>query len=507
MGLRTFSERTIRLRARPFTMDARPYLPAVYAATHQNVVIRGSRQIEKSTYLANQILYKATIKPGTQILFVCPRLEQARLFSHKRLGASIMNSPALRALLWPYRRSIPTENIPFHNGSHVYVRAAFRNADAVRGISADELYIDEYQDLAPGELPVLMETLSHAESPRVVLTGTPKMTDNPLEIAFARSTACEWQVPCQTCTQRTRLDERVLGPTALNCPACQGLLDPQRGAWIPRNPTSTWGAGFWINHLMVPWMDDYQQILNCQREYDPVKFLNEVLGLPTTLGDHIITKEEIEKCCENRPFAQRLADIPPNGRASLVAGIDWGGGTTSGTVLVLGYVDANDIFRIARFDRWAPRADPNTILNEVAKLCQQFCVPLIAADGNGNGHVYNRLLLDRLQSGTNLPGLYAIYYSTVTQDPLRDGALWKWTVNRSSSIGAVFSRIKKRLLLFPQVRQSGTFLDEFICEVAEYDEEAKSICFTKPANLRDDALHATNYAQMLARRTRSPLQD
>ena len=75
-----------------------------------------------------------------------------------------------------------------------------------------------------------------------------------------------------------------------------------------------------------------------------------------------------------------------------------------------------------------------------------------------------------------------------------------FVIHRSSSIGAVFSRIKKRQLLFPRVQQSGTFLDEFTCEQAVYDDEMKSIRFTKPDNLRDDALHATNYAQLLALR-------
>ena len=63
-----------------------------------------------------------------------------------------------------------------------------------------------------------------------------------------------------------------------------------------------------------------------------------------------------------------------------------------------------------------------------------------------------------------------------------------------------FGANKKRLLLFPRVRLSGTFLDEFTCELAVYDDEMKTVRYTKPENLRDDALHATNYAQLLALR-------
>ena len=61
----------------------------------------------------------------------------------------------------------------FSNGSEVYVRAAYLSADAVRGIDADYLPVDEHQDVCDGVLPVLEETLSHSQHRRVFLTGSP----------------------------------------------------------------------------------------------------------------------------------------------------------------------------------------------------------------------------------------------------------------------------------------------------------------------------------------------
>ena len=43
-------------------------------------------------------------------------------------------------------------------------------------------------------------------------------------------------------------------------------------------------------------------------------------------------------------------------------------------------------------------------------------------------------------------------------------------------------------------------MDEFTCEVAIYDDEMRTVKYTKPETLKDDALHATNYAQLLALR-------
>lgn len=93
--------------------------------------------------------------------------------------------------------------------------------------------------------------------------------------------------------------------------------------------------------------------------------------------------------------------------------------------------------------------------------------------------------------------MYAILYAETGQEPRREGDLWKWTVGRSITIGGVFSRVKKRSLRFPRAADCGSFLDEFACELAEYNDETRSVRYTHPDNTQDDALHATNYALVI----------
>ena len=160
-------------------------------------------------------------------------------------------------------------------------------------------------------------------------------------------------------------------------------------------------------------------------------------------------------------------------------------------------MDQGYAFHVCRFEAFGAREDPGAVLEAVAQRCRQFQIPFIAADGGGNGHVYNRLLWERLQAK---PALFAILYSIADQDPYQDGVLYKWTVNRSATIGAMFSRIKKQRVVFPRVADCGGFLDEFACEMATYDDLNRTIKFTHPATQPDDALHATNYALFLATR-------
>jgi hypothetical protein len=447
----------------------------------------------------NTILFEACAHPGLQMLFVCPRQEQARGFSRTRLLPAIEQSPLIcRTLLGQTRRQLPVMNLEFKNGSRLFIRAAYNSADACRGLSAQLLMVDEFQDIAPGNLPILQETLSHAAGGRMVVVGTPKSVENHLEDVFSNSTANEWKIYCPQCRRGVALDERCLGPHGVTCPVCYTEVDGQRAKWIPRNPMARWGEGFCVNHLMVPWMD-YEDVLERQRNYDRVRLKNEVLGLPSVTGDHVVSRAELEACCQDVPFANSLADIPRGAHGQLVAGIDWGGGGTSRTILVIGFMRSDFCFQVCRFDRFNSQDDPGYVLNHIAGICQLFEVRCIAADGGGNGSVNNRLLVDRLG---NYHDLHAIYYSMSDCAPQHDGVLVKWTVNRTGSIGVLFGRIKKQSLRFPRLAESGSYLDEFACEIAAYDDLNRTTKYTHPANQPDDALHATNYALLVA--TRAP---
>ena len=203
-------------------------------------------------------------------------------------------------------------------------------------------------------------------------------------------------------------------------------------------------------------------------------------------------------------MAQSIEQVPAEGRRHLIAGVDWGGGGVARTVIVIGFMRHDFTFQLCHLDRFPGREDPDRILSEVAERCARFQVCCISADGGGNGHVYNRLLLGKV--GQRIP-LQAILYSASDHEPVRDGALIKWTVNRSATIGALFSRVKKRMLAFPRVEDVGSYLDEFACEVAEYDDQQRAIKYVHPETQQDDALHATNYALLAGFRLHQQLRD
>ena len=168
-----FCESFIWLNGRPISFADREYLHAIYAAYQGNLVIRASRQVEKSTFLANTIIYEACRNPESRILFVALRAEQCRTFSRDRLIPMIQQSPLVRRRLLGRHCARVFNDFEFANSARLYIRPAFLTADACRGLSSTLLLVDEFQDIAAGHLPVLQETLSHAANPRTILTARP----------------------------------------------------------------------------------------------------------------------------------------------------------------------------------------------------------------------------------------------------------------------------------------------------------------------------------------------
>ena len=489
-----FCERLVYLDGRPISFADRAYLQALYAVDRGNLVVRASRQVEKSTFLANTTIHAAFCNPNAKILLVLPRREQAGVFSRDRLLPAIQNSPILRRVLLGRGSKVQVNDLRFSNGATLKIRAAYRNADSCRGITANLLLVDEFQDISAGHLPVLQETLSHATNGRTILTGTPKSIENHLEAAFNLSTANQWLIPCRRCEQDVTIEVRCLGPTGLICPKCNGGLSSSDGRWVAGNPTSTWGQGFAISHPMVPWIS-YADILEKLQGYDPIAFLNEVLGLPTSFGELVVTRAELEECCTGAAMI-RPADSGSRWRnQTLYAGLDWGGGVRSRTVLTIGYMNDDYIYTVIYMEAFQAREDPQRILNEVAERCNAFGVVGIAADGAGTGTVFNRQLYPKI----HVPGgFFAIVYSTVNHPPQSDGVLTRWTVDRTGAIGALFTRVKTKKIVFPPKQDMNAFLNEFSCVTAVFDDIQRRTKFIHPETQADDALHSANYGLLLA---------
>ncbi len=489
-----FAETFIRLeKDLPFTIEERPYLPAIYADSNRDLVLRCSRQTEKSTLLMNLLFHRLAMMPGLHAAYVAPRVAQARTFCDERILATLAHSPLLRRRLQGKQPQLGSANLRFANGSTLYIRSCYQSADALRGLTYGLLCVDEFQDIAPGSLAVMREAMSHQHQRQVILAGTPKEIDNQLEVSYRESTQNAWRIHCEACGSDSAPNLQVLGPTYLQCPSCQAPLDVRAGAWHAYNPGAA-AAGYWVNHLMVPWFA-YPEILERRRTYEEALLLNEVLGLPSAVGSHVVTLAELQACCRNFAMPKSIHEVPREGQDRLVAGIDWGGGGGARTAICIGYLNPTLNFVVLHFSRFPGREDPLGVLHELADLCTRLGVRTIAAD-SGMGFVNNRLLYRELQLQQPV---MAISYGQSESAPIWEAPQGHWTVSRTLSLSTLFSFVKSKNIWFPQYAQAQPFLEEFASERYLHHQSRRNTQYVCPENGNDDIVHATNYALLIAR--------
>ena len=400
MKMSDWCETFFYLRGKPIRFAGRPYLRAVYDTTARRQIVCAVRGRPRKARTWSTASCTRPGPAGQPDALRCPAWNRPGCFSPPapaaRPGAKSL--PAGR-LLGRGRRRPQVMNL-VENGATLFVRAAYHSADSCRGLSVDLLLVDEFQDVAEGDLPVLTETLSHAENGRMVLTGTPKLCDNHLEAMFRRSTANEWTTACPNCGKDAILDERCLGPSGYPVPAvrnaagsaARSLGGPQSGRpggrdsgsairWCPGCPTTKSSIG----SACTTGRSSRTRSWACRRRWRAPRHAGGVGGvLP-----------------RRRLWPSGWRTCHDEGRGELLAGIDWGGGQSSRTVLAIGFMRRDYCFQVCLLERFAASEDPDHVLASVAQRCAQFRVRLLAADGGGNGHVLNRLLLDRLgRTGT-----------------------------------------------------------------------------------------------------------
>ena len=236
----------------------------------RNLVLRASRQVEKSTFSGGQHLVLGRCESGHPDPVCLPATRTGPVVCADSVDCHPGNSPILRgALVGNTRRHLPVTNLKCANGSNLFVRAAYRPHRRSSRYQRRQRPADRRISGCRGRRPAGPERNAFPFGRRADDScGTPKLIDNHLETMFNQSTANEWQISCPSCGHDVVLDERSIGPTGIMCPQCQSPLDKFAGRWVPRNPHATWGDGYWINALMVPWRDNPDELLECQRTYD-----------------------------------------------------------------------------------------------------------------------------------------------------------------------------------------------------------------------------------------------
>lgn len=528
----------LRLNGKPYTLDRHyPFSPIFSVNMPKTLVLKTGRQLSKSTSLASHGVLLSNCIPNFKTLYVTPLYEQIRRFSNNYVRPFIDQSPIKS--LWS---GTNTENSvlqrSFKNLSLMIFSFALLDADRIRGVSADKVAIDEVQDMDPGHLPIIRETMSHSDWAIMQLTGTPKTIDNPLEGLWRRSSQAEWFIKCRNagCGEwnipsiEYHIDKMIgpwhphIGP---NCPGtvchkCQRMIDPRpfsqggAGRWVHREKDRRWKfAGYHVPQIIMPLHclrpDKWAELLQKRETTAPNIFYNEVLGESVDVGQKLITETELRRAC-SLPWTNNPNAPPPEMTRLLkhyktrVLAIDWGGGGEDGvsftTIALMGYTPDNKIHVL-----WGKRLlTPNDHLREAREIIHWVSVfdpHVVAHDYTGAGIARETILV---QAGFNLNKLMPIQYVRsassnllryIEPTPLHDRAHYR--LDKTRSLLYTFQAIKLQLVRFFQWdrkdQDSPGLIGDFLALVEEKVNSRTAgdiYSIVRNQTLSDDFAHSVN---------------
>lgn len=383
-----------------------------------------------------------------------------------------------------------------------------------RGIPAWRLLLDEIQDILFDNIPIIEQCTSHAPEmwKRFIYAGTPKSLDNGIEYYRSQhSTQGEWVVPCDAHGGETGrywniLGEKNIGKKGLICESCGKPLNPVHpdAQWANQVEKAAFES-YRIPQLMVPWKD-WSEILLDYARYPRDKFYNEVLGISYDSGTRPLTKLQLMSSSNSsvRMHPKELRKYRDLAHGQPVfAGIDWGTGENSFTVLSLGtYINGKfRVFYIHRFE--GELTDLELQMEKITEILVYFSVDLIGTDYGGgfdrNDKLVRRFGPQRVQKFQ--------YMARARKKVEYDAGLQRWKVFRTAVMSDMFNAIKRAQFEFPRWEEfAEPFAQDMLNIFSEYNNSLRMTQYTHHPDRPDDTFHSLVYL-FLASMIRTPRPD
>jgi len=522
----------------PISFNLRPWQKAIYNSEYtirradrlghryprRRTILVTARQCEKSTSIGCKALALTAMISNFTFLYVTTADLNLMEFIDERVENVIRISPHLMPYIGKFLSFSRYLKRFGRNNSKIVARSANLHADRTRGIAADAVGLDEFQNMQLSAIPVIMATLNNSpleHGPIQIWAGTPLSLDNPTAIYWRNeSTQNRWLTKCSRCNHWNPPGWEQVGPRGMICEKCGNGLNPLLGQWVRHGSPDAAYEGYHLSRVMMPytvannpaqfetrWRDLHRDINSPTAEEASIR--NEILGEPFDSGRKAIKEDELRAQCH--PGLQLSENLPQEvvGHPGwpIYAGVDWGEGGGGYTVICLGFFNG-DKFQICYFHRYMGREnDPAFIKRDIARLLIKNGVSFAIGDA-GMGFGLNDDIQERLddQYGPNAGKqmFHTMRYSGNIGEIIElEEERMCYTVHRTRWMARVFSNIRRGKWILPRwedfggAREQNTgFAGDFTAIFRELSAGGRQIVFnhTDP----DDAFHAALYAYTAA---------
>ncbi len=485
-------------------------------------VLRAGRQVSKSSTLASTGILRAAMIPHFNLLTICPLFEQIRKYSTNYVKPFLADSTIRTTIMRPGTDNSVLQRT-LANGSNLFYNFGVNDANRIRGTAADELALDEAQDIDLTIVPIIESCLDASKYKIRRYSGTPKTFDGPLQVYWERSSQAVWHIPCRNCYKVNRCDTRgqllkmVDNPTTLVCGFCGKPVDSFLGYYLHDVPERRLTfPGYHIPQVIFPmhyadpraWFKIQEAI-----KFQPKFYIyNEILGESLDVGLKMLTQEEIARAATLVPATPSSFDH--RDYYATACGVDWGGKGKemaadkeefiSNTAVALGGMRTDGVIEIKYLYRTPYSADLNQESQIVFDIFSQSKVNWFAHDFTGAGYTREVMMV---QSGVPVRCLVPFTYAWMSLNkkiveynkPGPAGSRTSWTLDKSRSLRLLCELIRTKQVLLPDWEKSKEMLRDFFSLFEESKDSSRSgqmILVKRLPRHTDDIVHAINFVVM-----------
>lgn len=515
----TIAEGLLYVDGKPLSLRDYPMFKAIYDGNYPRLLLKSGRQVGKSTLLSGFMITETIATVPFKSFFVSPSMEQTRKFSHTRVGKMLQYSPAVRDAF------VGSESISnvflrmLKNGSEMAFTYATDDPDRARGYSADRCSFDEVQDMVfEAVIPVIEECMAASPYQYSAYCGTPKTMENTIEFLWGQSTQTEWCMRCEGCKRWTFVASvKSLGKQGPMCVACGKLLNPRHGQWIDMNKGQAI-KGFhipqpimlfntpaaWVNGS-PEWhaaLDRWNKLLFKMESplYGETRFLNECLGISSSKGTRLLTKDVLESlCAPNLEMTRLPTPTSKEGIIRTTAGVDWsgGGGEIKGseggyrsrTVLHIWGQQADGRLRTL-FYKVFPNGHATGWIDEIVTLCNAWDVQMVVGDA-GEGALANSFLRQALGAHR----VTAVRYMALSKPFEWNQDTHTYHVDRTTLIDDFARTLVHQQVVYPMQSQAQTAIEDILNVYEEVTPQGRKVWRHSPS-MPDDCLHAQLFGRI-----------
>ena len=520
-----FASNIFHLNGAPLNIspDSMKHLYPIYNKPSNAILLKFGRQTHKSTTIGYKISLPCLKYDNFHSLYVAPTGTQMSVFSTDKLDGALNGSPVVKDHFFNTKTKNQISYKEFTNGSKIYLRSAFHTADSIRGISADQMCIDEVQDMVSDHLSVIESCMNHSLAkweglqkriPNLpmhlfsskIYAGTPKTIENTMERFWDKSTQNEWIIKCRNsgCEKYNYINENNIGDTCMICNKCGKPIHYENGQWISMSP-GAFIESYRLPQIVCNWINNKNNpqcwkinVINARATYTTEKFFNEILALPYASARHPLSVPEMMACCQQYDMIKEDdVDTSPliKQAGMLTAGIDWGkgdllsAGTSFSMLTIGGFIRGR--FKTLFMKRYMGReCEPIGQVNDMLRIIRKFKVNLTIAD-TGDGRTSNAMMVEGL-GAMKFAELFE--HGTMKQKIKWDKTTGHYTINRTRVITDIMMEIKRAQVDFFKHEQFKDFQHDFTGIYTEYSERTRQMIMDHATP--DDAFHSYMFSRI-----------